>query len=289
MLNRVTFVILHYMAESATAECINSLIKNLAYPNFQMVVVDNGSSNRSFAHLKESYEDQSNLTFIDNDENLGFAQGNNLGYQYAKIKLKSDFIVMLNNDTEITQSDFCDIALNIYRERQYAVLGPDIITLDGAHQNPMPQKSWSSFRLRVFQFKTWLRFVDSKFLDLGPIIEKQINMHRLSLQSQRQVDEMDGARLHGACWIFSPKYVERFEGINPNTFLYMEEDLLKMAMDRFGLKMIYSNKLRILHKENVSTNFGKMSTRSQNQQFLRRLLSSINVCISYFNTEGKNS
>ena len=63
------------------------------------MIVDNGSSNNSGKLIDSKYKDMSNIHVILLKDNLGFAKGNNIGFQYAKKELNCDFICMLNNDT----------------------------------------------------------------------------------------------------------------------------------------------------------------------------------------------
>ena len=62
-----------------------------------------------------------------NDENLGFAKGNNVAYQYSKLKYNPDFIVIMNNDVEIETNNFEEKVSEIYEREKFHLLGPDII------------------------------------------------------------------------------------------------------------------------------------------------------------------
>jgi len=68
---------------------------------------------------------------------LGFAKGNNIGFNYAKYLLKSDFIALLNNDTYIKQPEFISLIIAKYDKFKFDVIGPDVISpIDNSHQNP---------------------------------------------------------------------------------------------------------------------------------------------------------
>ena len=79
-----SFVILHYISITDTIECIESILKNINYLKYYIIVVDNGSKNNSGNILKEKYKNNSNVKVILNENNLGFARGNNVGYKLAK-------------------------------------------------------------------------------------------------------------------------------------------------------------------------------------------------------------
>ena len=61
-----------------TAECIDSL-KSLAYPNFHIIIVDNGSSDDSALKFRQQFPE---IVLIQNESNPGFAAGSNLGIAY---------------------------------------------------------------------------------------------------------------------------------------------------------------------------------------------------------------
>lgn len=274
---RIVFVILHYLAEKDTAECIESIKANVQYDDKLLVVVDNASTNDSFKHIAGKFGDDNQIRLIRNKVNLGFARGNNEGYRYAKNVLKADFIVMLNNDTIINQSSFGTKIIEKYNERKFYVLGPDIITKDGYHQNPLKHREWTVNKLNLFKLKAQLRLIDRKLFALGPKILKK--KKEISALTDTLRGDYSNIRLQGSCLIFSPDYIKQFNGLDDGTFLYMEEDLLQMQMDYLRLPMWYTSELEIFHKEDVATNMDSVNTKERDIRFLKNLIDSIDVCI----------
>ena len=91
---KVFIIIVNWNGLQDTIECLESVFK-LNYNNFKVVVVDNGSSDGSCIGIKEKFTD---IILIENDENLGFAEGNNVGMRYA-LQHGADYVFLLNNDT----------------------------------------------------------------------------------------------------------------------------------------------------------------------------------------------
>ncbi len=79
---------LHYLED-----CLSSLLAQ-DYPAFEVIVVDNGSTDGTPEWMAEHFPD---VRFIRNERNLGFAGGNNAGLRAAR----GDLLVLLNNDTEV--------------------------------------------------------------------------------------------------------------------------------------------------------------------------------------------
>ena len=97
---KISVIILNYNNPFDTLECVYSLMKN-NFNSYELILVDNGSTDNSKEILKELESEFSNLTFIINKKNLGFAGGNNVAVEAAR----GDYILLLNNDT-VVKSDF---------------------------------------------------------------------------------------------------------------------------------------------------------------------------------------
>lgn len=275
---RLAYVILHYMAGEDTIECAESILKvsENSNHNVLIIIVDNGSTNHSIDKINEAFGQSSSVVILRSEKNLGFARGNNLGFTYAKKIFKADFIVQLNNDTIISQSDFNDVIIRKYEETNYDVLGPDIVTADGYHQNPGRKQFWTLRELSWFRFKKRIRILLS-YLYIDSLLEKGIKQVKEIYRKDTLVGDVKDTILHGACLIFSPKYINRFNGLCGDTFLYFEEDILKMQADYYGLIMLYSSELSIYHKEDVATNFVLTSFRSRERRKYRLLIESSKV------------
>jgi GT2 family glycosyltransferase len=262
-----TFVILHYLTYEDTKECIDSIKNNVKYDNYHIVVVDNASSNNSGIKLKKEYDNDKKVTLLKNSINLGFAKGNNVGYKYAKDVLQSSFICMINNDTIIKQSNFIDEILDFYNTERFDILGPDIISIvDHQHQNPIFEKVRKKKNVRNIIISNLILYLMSFFyLDL--VMENLINMLKKLLKpskekvSKKKQDKfliskvLKNIKLHGSCLIFSPDYVNSYNGLYDKTFMYLEEDILFYLSNINNLVTVFYPKVKIYHKEDSSTNY----------------------------------
>jgi GT2 family glycosyltransferase len=93
----VSIVIVNYNGYKWLKLCIPSLIKT-EYSEFEIIIVDNGSTDQSVEYVKNNW--QSNIKIISLIENLGFAEGCNIGIRQAK----GDIIALLNNDMEVDKN-----------------------------------------------------------------------------------------------------------------------------------------------------------------------------------------
>ena len=90
----VTVVILNWNGKQYLSSCLESVFKQI-YPRLKVIVVDNGSRDGSVQFIEEKYPDS--VILIRNEENLGFAEGNNQGIKAARGK----YVALLNNDTRV--------------------------------------------------------------------------------------------------------------------------------------------------------------------------------------------
>jgi len=96
MKRAVFIIILNWNGWQDTIECVASC-QELDYPDFQLLLVDNGSTDGSEARLQERFPE---LEIIQTGANLGFAGGNNVGIRQALAR-GADYIWLLNNDTTV--------------------------------------------------------------------------------------------------------------------------------------------------------------------------------------------
>jgi GT2 family glycosyltransferase len=95
-LPKVTIIILNWNGKKDTLECLDSL-RFIEYQNFEIVVVDNGSTDGSVEAIRAH---DSSKTIIETGKNLGFAGGNNVGIKKA-LENDAEYVFLLNNDTTV--------------------------------------------------------------------------------------------------------------------------------------------------------------------------------------------
>ena len=258
---KIVFTILHYCVPEITVQCIESICSTLSYNNYEIVVVDNASPDSSGPLLQKKYSEYGNIHFILNKQNEGFARGNNAGYQYAREMLKPDFVVILNNDCQMIQQDFAERILEIYRQTPFHILGPDILTPSGEHRNPHRTKTFSREDVeRIIRNRTViLAYLKAKHL---LHIEKDITFIEKWDQKRAASERAEVIRdcpqknvvLQGSCLIFSKDYLrQEKEAFCPETFMWLEEEILSYMCLQKGYSILYNPQIKILHLEEAST------------------------------------
>ena len=253
---KFAFVILHYNVVAETERCINSILEKCDQRNFIVIVVDNNSPNGSGVFLKREYENFSNIEVLLNEKNLGFARGNNVGIYCAREKYNADFVIVLNNDTYLIQENFCSVILEEWGKSKFAVMGPYVATYGGKNQNPMHtelntiKKVNTTLRRTFFALVRAYCGVDILWNTIKSFVKTIIRgPQNVTVDEIRQ----ENVKLHGCCYVFSPKFFEHFKGFDPRTFMYAEEDILLAQIRSKQLLTVYNPNLKIFHAEKAAT------------------------------------
>ncbi len=96
----ISIVILNWNQGKLTLRCLESL-ENVHYKNYDVLVLDNGSTDDSFTMLKECTARHDKITILHNDQNEGFAGGMNIGIDYVLQTNHPEYVFLLNNDALI--------------------------------------------------------------------------------------------------------------------------------------------------------------------------------------------
>jgi len=222
----VFIVLLNWNGLSDTVACLDSL-GELEYPNYEIVVVDNASSDGSEAALRARYP---NLTVLQSGANLGFAGGNNVGLRYA-LAHGAAYAWLLNNDTLVERDALTELVAKMQREPGLGLCGSTLLyeaqrgtvqALGGAHYN-----RWLGTVRHLGQHEGWPQTVDEAEVE-----------QRLSY-------------LIGASMLASKAFLERVGLLQEDYFLYFEE-LDWAARARGTFRLGYAAKSVVYHKEGSS-------------------------------------
>ena len=114
----ISIVILNYNAGNLLIDCVDSIQKS-NYKKFEIIVVDNISKDKSHRKCKEKFP---NIKLIENSENLGYCEGNNVGLRIAK----GEFVAILNPDTIVDPSWLSEL-LYAYKKNGDGIYQPKFL------------------------------------------------------------------------------------------------------------------------------------------------------------------
>ena len=226
-LPHVAIIILNWNGRDDTLACLASLAR-LDYTLCTTIVVDNHSTDNSVAAIRAAYP---TATVLEAKENLGYVGGNNLGIEHAQ-KMGADYMLLLNNDTEVAP-DFLSLLVSAAEvESQIGVVGPTIYYFD------QPGVIWSAGGIIAWnQGRTWMMNLDE--IDRGQLGH-----------SPRPVSFVTGCALMAKQAVF-----ERVGLLDPRFFAYYEESEWCVRAARAGYKILHVPQAKLWHKiSHVSRN-----------------------------------
>lgn len=222
---KVSIITLNWNGLEDTIECLESL-KKITYPNYEVVVVDNGSVGNDTDILYERYGEY--IKLIRNDENLGFTGGNNVALQYLLIDSDADYFLLLNNDT---------------------VVDPEFLT-------EMVMVAETDASIGIAGCKTYF-YDDPKRLQ---VVCEKINMYKgqpirvgFNESDNGQYEDIKSVDyVQGSCFLIRRNIVENIGLLDEDYFTYWEEADYCYRAKKAGYKTIYVPKSHIWHKESIS-------------------------------------
>ena len=239
---QVTIIILTWNGLAYTKRCLETLRERTRFPEYEVVVVDNGSTDGTVEYLKSLHW----LRLFENGSNLGFVRGNNRAL--AECDGDTDF-VLLNNDTEIFQPDWLSrLQESAYSSPEVGLVGARLRRPDG-----MLQHAGTYMPVETF----WGQQIGAG--------EKDVNQFNADA-------EVEGVVF--ACVYLKREVYERVGPLDEDYFSYFEDSDYCLKARSQGFKVICCGSATVIHHENTSTkvngvSHGEMFLESQ-QTFKRK-------------------
>ncbi len=280
---KIGIVILNYLAYKVTMETVESFMKQDTDGNeIKIVIVDNCSPNESYEKLCEAYAENPVVEVICTEKNLGFANGNNFGFKKLQEEMKPDFVIISNDDILLPQPGLFRWMIDCYEKYSFAVLGPDVYSVNGKfHQNP-----FESFTKDPKECKKEIEKLKKMYLKCR--IKKLLHYTTYSgvvqWENKFYQEVHDDMTLHGSFQIFSSAYFKHYDlPYDPRTFLYREEDILRLRCDQKNLRCVYDPGYQIEHLQAVSTNMVHEDDNKKEVARFKNLLDATNVYLEVLN------
>lgn len=223
-----SIITVNYNQPQVTLEFLQSVKINSKNDNIEVILVDNGSKENHEIAFKEKYP---GIIYIRSEENLGFAGGNNLGIKNAQ----GEFLLFLNNDTEITENFISTLINEFHQNPNIGILSPLIVYF---HDKNIIQ--YAGF--------TAMNYLTGRNKDIG---KKETNLNQYNQSKETGFS-------HGAAMMCRRSDLEIIGLMDENYFLYYEELDWCEKFKKAGKKVWFTGKTKIYHKESFTV--GKESS-----------------------------
>ncbi len=252
-MKKIAFICVNYNNVNYTIDFIKSL-NNICKTEFiQIVVVDNASKDNSVEVLHKLEMEYTNVMVIYSKTNVGYFKGLNLGINKLKTE-DYDYIVIGNNDLTFDRSFTEKLTLKTFNE-DVLVVSPNIIRMDGIHQNPHIVKKFGTFE------KLYRRVYFSNYY-ISIVLQMVYNLLRSNIKpvDREGFDvEQDIIMGYGACYILTRNFFRNFNSLDAPNFLMGEEGVLANQVLSVQGRTLFDPSLIVNHHDHSS--IGKVSSR----------------------------
>lgn len=233
-------VILNYMTYEKTFCCIES-IKSTFKKNKKIIIVDNNSANDSYFKIKKKYKEDSEITIVKSKENLGYANGNNIGLRMLK-EFNVKYVLVCNNDVIFMENSIYKLLQCIQEEEAFAV-GAQVLDRNKKRQDDSC-RNFFGFKEKLF-ITTPLKIIDKI---KGSPIYNNYYYKDYDYKNRKKV-----YMLSGCCMLFNYEKFYNLDFFDENTFLYEEEAILFKKAEEHNYKTFIEPKAKIIHFHGETT------------------------------------
>lgn len=222
---KVAVIILNYNSSDDCRKCV-SFLKRQEEVELELVLVDNCSLDRDKV---ETLCREQDCTFIASPENRGYNAGNNIGLRYAA-EHGYEYALIANPDMEFPQSNYVKMLVEaMVKDENVAAIGSEIMGVDGDRQNPINFVSfWDEFLWPLSGFKHFLS-------------KKSLN-NTLNYEYSQYCPA-----LSGCCLMVSIPFLQSIGFFDENVFLYCEEAIFAMQVQRLHKKLFFLKEATAVH------------------------------------------
>ncbi|MDP3998644.1 MAG: glycosyltransferase family 2 protein [bacterium] len=238
-MKKISLIILNWNGKADALACLKSL-RELRVMNYELriIIVDNASEDSSVEEIHKKFPQ---VVILENNENLGFAEGNNVGIREA-LKEGADCIILLNNDTLVDNDLVEELLKAAESDPIIGVVSPKIYFAPG-------------FEFHKDRYKGE---------DRGKVIwyaGGEIDWQNV-LGSHRGVDEVDSGQYNkveetnfatGCCMLVKREVFKTTGLLDKKYFLYYEDTDFCQRARRAGYKILYTPKAIVWHKNAASS------------------------------------
>lgn len=236
----LSIIIVSFNTKEFTTNCIQSILDHVKKIKFEIIVVDNNSSDNSADFIKEKFPD---VLVIQNKENFGFSKANNIGVKRSSGK----YVLFLNPDTLIEENTLEEM-VKFMDDNPKAGAATCRVVLPNGRDDDSAHRGFPNPTNSLFYF-----------LGLSKIFPKSkiFNGYNMGYLPMNQIHEIDS--LAGSFMIVRRSAGDEIKWWDEDYFFYGEDLEFCFNLKEKGWKIFYVPTVKIIHLKGVSGGIKQVS------------------------------
>lgn len=199
----------------------------------KIVVVDNNSTDNSFEELLKYESDK--IDVIKNNQNLGYAHGNNFGMKYAQQKYNPTYFIIANPDISFEENTIYVMEQELKKNSKIALVAPKMISINFPNE------------LTAWKLPSLLQNITSNFIIFTKIFGNSLRYLNIDKERTQEVEV-----LPGSFFMVEKVKMQEVDYFDDRTFLYFEENILAYKLKEKGYSNILINDVNYMHEHSKS-------------------------------------
>lgn len=238
--HELSVIIVSYNTKKLTIDCLKNIFSQKTDIKFDVWLVDNNSQDQTVDLVKKLFP---KVNIIKNTQNLGFSKGNNLALR----KISSEYVLLLNSDTNIEDYTF-DGLVNFAKKGDFAVVACKLVNIDGSFQHNAGELPY------LFNVIIWLSGID----DLSKKFKITLPSYHLTDERYFQKNKQVGW-VSGTAMLIRNEVFKKVGYLDEDIFMYTEDVEFCLRAKIAGFRVGWTNNVQIIHIGGASSKDPKLA------------------------------
>ncbi len=216
----ISIAIVTYNNSKIIKKCLNSIFKNINNTNFEIIIVDNGSSDNTVEIIENNFK---NIKLIQNNKNIGFGAAHNIAIKLGRGK----YHLVLNPDVIFTENSVEKLVNFMEENLDVGLVSPKIVYPDGTTQY-LCKRLPCLFDLAIRRFTP--RFIQNLF-------KKRIDYFEMRETGYNKI--MEVPYLSGSIMLFRKNILAKIGGFDEDYFMYFEDADITRKISEISRAVFY--------------------------------------------------
>jgi GT2 family glycosyltransferase len=261
----LSFIIVNWNGGELLRRCVESVVASPPSVPYEVIVVDNDSSDESIARLRESDAARAlgpRLRIVENEDNRGFGRANNQAFALTHAPL----LFLLNPDTEVTPGSVDKLIAAVRSNGRVGMAGPKLLNADGSVQVSVWRGDPSAWEVLLTGFR------------LHKLLPRRARGELLLAEHWDYSRRREVGMLSGAAMMLRREVIDRVGGFDERFHMYGEDNEWCLRIRRAGWRLLFEPEAVVTHLGAASSlkrwdSLEKMRVQSESYLlFLRRSL-----------------